>query len=83
MRSYLIEQRQAAGDPLLQLDNGDKVALLAFILAGVAQRQRVILSTEEQKVKPPDPQQSATSAADVSADIISTGDADIMHTIRY
>lgn len=49
VRLYLIEQRQAAGDPLLQLDDGDKVALLAFILAGVAQRQRVILSEERSR----------------------------------
>lgn len=40
---YLVEQRQTAGYPVLQFDNGDEVTLLSFILARVAQRQRVIL----------------------------------------
>ena len=40
---YLIEQRQTAGYPVLQFDNGDEVTLLSLILACVAQRQRVIL----------------------------------------
>lgn len=40
---YLVEQRQAAGHPVLQLDDGDEVAILSLILACVAQGQRVIL----------------------------------------
>lgn len=40
---YLVEQRQTARYPVLQFDDGDEVALLSFILARVAQRQRVIL----------------------------------------
>ena len=40
---YLIEQRQTAGYPVLQFDDGDEVALLSLILACVAKRQGVIL----------------------------------------
>lgn len=46
---YLIEQRQTRGHPVLQFDDGNEVALLSFILARVAQRQRVILQKKRKK----------------------------------
>lgn len=49
VKLYLIEQRQTAGYPVLQFDNGDEVAVLSFILACVAQRQRVVLSEKKHR----------------------------------
>lgn len=46
---YLIEQRQTAGNPVLQFDNGDEVTLLSVILARVAKRQRVILQKQRER----------------------------------
>lgn len=40
---YLFEQWQTAGNPVLQLDNSNKVTVLSFIFACVTERQRVIL----------------------------------------
>lgn len=42
-RLYLFEQWQTAGNPVLQLDNSNKVTVLSFIFACVTERQRVIL----------------------------------------
>lgn len=47
LKLYLLQQRTRARCPVLQLDNGDKVGFLTFILTGVAQRQRVVLKQKD------------------------------------
>lgn len=40
---HLLRQQGAAGDSVLQFDDGDEGAVLSLIVARVAERQRVIL----------------------------------------